>query len=94
MKSFLEPLLKAIQNRLHHGRSNTTQILAITRIVKEIQINNCIPLANSHKAFNGIHCEKMVKILWVYGIPETSSKCYQPVISMGTEAFETLAGVL
>ena len=65
IKSFLEPLLRANQNRLHHGRLNITHFLAITRIIKGGHNNNFKAIAlffNLQKVFNSFHCGKMMTL--------------------------------
>ena len=103
----LDPLLRPNQNGFRPRRSTTTHILALRRIIEGVKRNNLKAVflfVDFNKAFDSIHCGKMMKILRAYGIPEqlvnAISKLYEEtqakVLSPDgeTDYFEILAGVL
>ena len=103
----LDKRLRINQNGFRTGRTTTSQILALRRIiegVKEYNIPAVITFIDFCKAFDTIHRGKMLRILKAYGVPEiiveaigdTYSQTKAKVISPDgiTEDFEITAGVL
>ena len=103
----LDPHLRPNQNGFRPGRSTTSHILALRRIIEGVKRNNLkavILFVDFSKAFDSIHRGKMMKILKAYGIPEqlvsaisllyekTRAKVLSP--DGETDYFEILAGVL
>ncbi len=99
--------LRPNQNGFRPGRSTTSQILALRRIIEGVKSNNLsaiVTFIDFTKAFDTIHRGKMVKILRAYGIPEelvlAIEDMYQgtkaKVLSPGgeTEPFTISSGVL
>ena len=103
----IDKRLRINQNGFRTGRTTTSQILALRRIiegVKEYNIPAVITFIDFCKAFDTIHRGKMLRILKAYGVPEiiveaigdTYSQTKAKVISPDgiTEDFEITAGVL
>ena len=103
----LDPHLRPNQNGFRPGRTTTSHILALRRIIEEVKRNNLkaiITFVDFKKAFDSIHRGKMMKILRAYGIPEvlvnaisvlyedTKAKVLTP--DGETDLFTILAGVL
>ena len=103
----LDPHLRPNQNGFRPGRSTTSQILALRRIIEGVKSNNLpavIVFLDFRKAFDSVHRGKMLKVLKAYGIPDelikaigklyenTSAKILSP--DGETDKFEIIAGVL
>ena len=103
----IDKKLRINQNGFRPGRTTTSQILALRRIiegVKEYHIPAIITFIDFRKAFDTIHRGKMLRILSAYGIPETivsaiadtykdtKAKVLSP--DGETENFDITAGVL
>jgi len=99
--------LRINQNGFRPGRSTTSQILALRRIiegVEEHQLSAIITFIDFPKAFDLIHRGKMLRILKAYGIPDmlvnaiadtytdTKAKVLSP--DGVTDVFHIAAGVL
>ena len=103
----VEELLRDNQNGFRQGRSTTTHILALRRILEGAQAKNLTAVMlfiDFKKAFDSVHRGLLMKILRAYGIPEIIVSFIQ-VMYTGTlakvmtpdgltEVFEILAGVL
>jgi exonuclease III len=104
----LNPILRRNQNGFRKGRSTIAQILALRRIIEEMNNGNkelTIVFVDFKKAFDSIHREVMFEILGLYGIPEkiinaikalytnTKAKVITPDDGE-TELFDIVAGVL
>ena len=103
----LDPLLRYNQNGFRPGRSTTTHILALRRLIEGVKANNLkaiITFIDFRKAFDSVHRGKMMKILRAYGIPnelvDAISLLYDDrkarVVSPDgeTDSFNIVAGVL
>ena len=103
----LDPHLRPNQNGFRPGRSTTSQILALRRLIEGVKANNlpaAILFLDFRKAFDSIHRGKMLKILKAYGIPDelvkAIAKMYENtrarVLSPDgeTDWFDIIAGVL
>ena len=103
----LDPHLRPNQNGFRPGRSTTSHILALRRILEGIKERNLaavLTFIDFKKAFDSVHRGKMLKILRAYGTPEqlvdavgkmyenTHAKVLTP--DGETEEFLILAGVL
>ena len=69
----LEPILRRNQNGFRKGRSTLPQILALRRIIEEINIANrkaALVFADFSKAFDSINRSAMLHILHLYGLPD------------------------
>ena len=99
--------LRKNQNGFRSGRTTTSQILALRRLIEGVKDKNLeaiLIFINFKKAFDTIHRGKMLAILKAYGIPEelvtaisiiyedTTAKVITP--DGETETFNILAGVL
>ena len=107
IRSYLDCHLRKNQNGFRSGRTTTSQILALRRLIERVKEKNleailiCIDFK---KAFDTVHIGKILLILKAYGIPEelvtaisimyedTSAKVITPDGEM--ETFSILAGVL
>ena len=107
LKPHLEKILRTNQNGFREGRSTVGQILALRRIIEEVQMNNIpavLDFIDFRKAFDSISREKLFQILAAYGIPEPiiiaikaayKNTMAQVVTKDGnTEFFNIKAGVL
>ena len=68
----LDPLLRYNQNGFRPGRSTTSHILALRRLIEEVKgynLNAVIVFIDFKKAFDSVHRGKMLNILKAYGIP-------------------------
>ena len=68
----IDSLLRPSQNGFHPGRSTTSHLLALRRIIEELQNHKkeaVITFIDFKKAFDSIDRQKMLKILSSYGIP-------------------------
>ena len=86
----LDPHLRPNQNGFRPGRSTTSHILALRRIIEGIKERNLpaiLTFIDFKKAFDSVHRGKMLKILTAYGIPE------QLVKAIGTMYENTRARV-
>ena len=103
----IEEHLRPNQNRFRPDRSTSSHILALHRIIEGVKQNKLpavITFVNFRKAFDSVHCAKMMKILSAYGIPDELVKAISPfyenirakILSPDgdTEFFDKLAGVL
>ena len=103
----IDPLLRINQNGFRPGRTTTSQILALRRLIEGIKDKNLpaiVTFIDFKKAFDTIHRDKLMKILTAYGIPdrivnaikimysETLAKVISP--DGETDLFEIKAGVL
>ena len=103
----IEPHIRINQNGFRPGRTTTSQILALRRLIEGIKDKNLpaiIIFIDFKKAFDTIHRGKLIKILRAYGIPEKLVRAIEvmytdtkaKVLSQDgeTELFDILAGVL
>ena len=103
----LDGKLRPNQNGFRPGRSTTSHILALRRVIEGVKSHNrkaIILYVDFRKAFDSIHRGKMFKILKAYGIPprllnaiitmykNTKARIVSP--DGETEFFEILTGVL
>ena len=103
----IKPPLRINQNGFRPGRTTTSHILALRCLIEGIKDKNLsviIIFIDFKKAFDTIHCGKLIQILRSYGIPEklvratevmymnTKAKMLSP--DGETELFHILAGVL
>ena len=68
----IDSLLRSSQNGFRPGRSTTSHLLALRRIIEELQNHKkeaVITFIDFKKAFDSIDRKKMLKILSSYGIP-------------------------
>ena len=107
IRPIIDPELRGNQNGFRPGRSTTTQVLALRRIIEGVKRKNlpavmtCIDFS---KAFDSIGHETMFKILQAYGVPPnilgaikaTYNSLRAKVVSPDgdTEYFDILAGVM
>ena len=99
--------LRPNQNGFRPGKSTTTHILALRRLIEGVKSNNLkavITFVDFKKAFDTIHRGRILKILKAYDIPEklvqaiglmyqnTRARVITP--DWNTVLFEILAGVL
>ena len=69
----MEKILRKNQNGFPKGRSTTSQILTIRRIIEGVKNKNltaALLFVYFSKAFDSIYRTKMKKILEAYGIPD------------------------
>ena len=107
IQPILDPHLRPNQYGFLPGRSTTSQILALRRLIEGVKSNNLpavLLFLDFRKAFDSIHREKMFAILKAYNIPDelvnaikllyhnTRAKVVSP--NGETEEFEIVAGVL
>ncbi|MEE8288342.1 MAG: reverse transcriptase domain-containing protein [Nitrosomonadaceae bacterium] len=107
IKLGIDHRLRVNQNGFRSGRTTTSHILALRRLIEGIKKKNLpaiLTFIDFRKAFDTIHRGKMLKILTAYGIPDqlvtaignvyndTRAKVISP--DGETEIFEILAGVL
>ena len=107
IRPLLDQHLRNNQNGFRPGRSATTHILAIRRLIEEVRSKNlkaAIVFIDFKQAFDGVHRVKMLKMLKAYGIPDrlisaiglmyegTQARVITP--DEETEFFSILAGVL
>ena len=104
---FIEPLLRDNQNGFRPGRSTTSHILALRRLlegVSERKLTSVILFIDFKRAFDSLHRGTLMRILRAYGIPEKLVRLiecsYMDTMARVktedglTEAFCILAGVL
>ena len=63
LRPAIDPLLRNNQNGFREGRSTTSQILALRRIIEEVKLNNLsavITFIDFKKAFDSIRRGKMI----------------------------------
>ena len=107
MKPCIENLLRDNQNGFRPGRSTTSHILALRRILEGAKAKNLTAVMlfiDFKKAFDSVHRGLLMKILRAYGIPEEIVRLIESIYSGTwakvitadglTEIFEILAGVL
>ena len=107
IQPILDPFLRPNQNGFRPGRTTTSQILALRRIIEGVKSNKLpavLLFLDFRKAFDSIHRGKMLKILKAYDIPEelinAISKLYENTKSRvlspdgETDWFDISAGVL
>ena len=73
IQPILDPLLRPNQNGFRPGRSTTSHILALRRIIEGAKSRNlqvAIIFVDFKKAFDIIHRHKMLEILRKYGVQE------------------------
>ena len=103
----IDPHLRRNQNGFRPGRSTTTHILALRRLIEGVKRNNLqaiITFVDFKKAFDSVDREMMFKILQAYDVPpkllnaiklmhqDTKAKVISP--DGETDQFDVLAGVL
>ena len=69
----LDDHLRTNQNGFRKGRTTVGHILALRRLIEEVEANNLpaiVTYIDFKKAFDTIHRGKMLKILQAYGIPQ------------------------
>lgn len=107
IKPCIENVLRDNQNGFRPGRSTTSHILALRRILEGAKAKNLTAVMlfiDFKKAFDSVHRGVLMKILRAYGIPEVIvllierlyTGTFAKVITADgmTEIFEILAGVL
>ena len=107
VKPCLEKLLRDNQNGFRPGRSTTSHILALRRILEGAQAKNLSAVMlfiDFKKAFDSVHRGILMKILRAYGIPEMIVELIETMYTDTlakvitpdglTEVFKILAGVL
>ena len=107
MKPSLEEVLRKNQNGFRPGRSTTSHILALRRIIEGAKAKNLkatMVFIDFKKAFDSVHRGLLMKILLAYGIPEAIVRLIEGLYSGTkakvvtgdgeTELFDILAGVL
>lgn len=107
IKPYIDPILRDNQNGFRSGRSTTSHILTLRRIIEEVNDKNLsavLLFVDFKKAFDSVHRGLLMKILRAYGIPNKIvtliAKLYEnttaKVITEDglTEAFLILAGVM
>ena len=105
IRPHLDCHLRKNQNGFRNGRTTTSQILALRRLIEGVKDNNLeaiLIFIDFKKAFDTIHRGNMLAILKAYGIPEelvtAISIMYEDttanVITPDGETFNILAGVL
>ena len=103
----IEPILRDNQNGFRPGRSTTSHILALRRLlegVTERKLTSVILFIDFKRAFDSLHRGILMRILRAYGIPEKLVKLiqcsYEDTLARVktedglTEAIAILAGVL
>jgi hypothetical protein len=78
IRSRLDPFLRPNQNGCPTGRTTTSQILALRRIIdgiKEYNLKAVIIFINFKKAFNMVHRGMMLKITRGIWHPNQPSQC-------------------
>ena len=103
----LDPLLRPNQNGFRPGRSTTSHILALRRLIEGVKAHNqkaIIVFVDFKKAFDSLHRGKLMQILSSYGVPkilvnaieQLYKDTFTKVLSPDglTEQFEIKAGVL
>ena len=104
---YVEPILRDNQNGFRRGRSTTSHILALRRILEGARDKNLsavLLFIDFRKAFDSIHRNILMKILRAYGIPSELvhliENMYKDTLAKVltkegvTEAFLILAGVM
>ena len=107
IKPSLEETLRNNQNGFRPGRSTTSHILALRRIIEGVKAKNLkatMVFIDFKKAFDSVHRGLLMKILRAYGIPDaivqlisrlyTGTKAKVVTADGITEVFDILAGVL
>ncbi|KAL5252408.1 hypothetical protein ACHWQZ_G015245 [Mnemiopsis leidyi] len=107
IKPRLEEVLRDNQNGFRPGRSTTSHILALRRIIEGGKAKNLkatMVFIDFKKAFDSVHRGLLTKILRSYGIPDTIVRLIDNVYTGTvakiltaegcTEEFDILAGVL
>ncbi|KAJ4949221.1 hypothetical protein JOQ06_020739 [Pogonophryne albipinna] len=103
----IDPHLRENQNGFRQGRTTAAQILALRRMIEEVEKDNLAAVLcfiDFKKEFDSIHRSTMVKILEAYGVPpnllraietmyaETRARVVTP--DGNSEEFDILAGVM
>ena len=73
IRPYLDCYLRKNQNGFRNGRTTTSQILALRRLIEGVKENNLeaiLIIIDFKKAFDTVHRGKMLLILNAYGIPE------------------------
>ena len=107
IKPSLEEVLRDNQNGFRQGRSTTSHILALRRIIEGAKAKNLkatMVFIDFKKAFDSVHRGLLMKILRAYGIPDVIVRLIENVYTGTlakvltadgcTEVFDILAGVL
>ena len=69
----LDPLLRPNQNGFRPGRSTTSHILALRRIIEGVKAHNqkaIIVFVDFKKAFDSLDRVKLMQVLSSYGVPK------------------------
>ena len=103
----IDPLLRGNQSGFRPGRSATTQVLGLRRIIEEVKKNHLpavMVFIDFCKAFDSINHQAMFAILKAYGIPERIMNAIMEIYRNikakvkspdgDTDYFEILAGVM
>ena len=88
IKPSLEEILRNNQNGIRPGRSTTSHILALRRIIAGVKAKNLkatMVFIDFKKAFDNVHHGLLMKILKAYGIPEVIVQLIDRVYT-GTKA--------
>ena len=104
---YVDPILRNNQNGFRKGRSTSSQILTIRRIIEELKISGnqgTIIFLDFSKAFDSVNRCNMIKVLSNYGIPNeiiqaidvmyTDPLCFVQSVDGPTEQFKTTSGIL
>ena len=92
IKHYLDCHLSKNKNGFRSGKTTTSQLLALRRLIEGVNDNNLeaiLIFIYFMKAFDTIHREKMLAILKAYGIPEelvTASLIAISIMYEGTTA--------
>lgn len=72
LRHAIDPHLRENQNGFREGRTTISQILALRRLIEEVEKDNLTAVLcfiDFKKAFDSIHRRTMVKFLEAYGVP-------------------------
>ena len=107
IKPHIDSKLRVNQNGFRTGRSTSSQVLALRRLIEGIKSKNLtavMTFVDFRKAFDSVHRGKLMQILYAYGIPNEmvsainilyTNTMAQILFPDGdTSFFEILSGVL
>ena len=107
IRTEVDPLLRNSQNGFRPGRSTTSHILSLRRIIEGVKAKNLsavIIFIDFKKAFDSITRDSMYKILQAYGVPEkivnlikavyTNTRARVETPDGNTDLFDILAGIM